>query len=86
MQLTFEDMQGSTSDLQFLILLNLTIILIGGGLRHFLLHRNLPSGGTPTLGQDLYRVRVAPKCCTKRVLTPVGLQDKVIADSLPRLS
>lgn len=49
-------MQGSTSDLQFLIGLNLSIIFIGAGLRHFLIYRSLPSGATPTLGQDIYRV------------------------------
>ncbi|KAK9908516.1 hypothetical protein WJX75_009020 [Coccomyxa subellipsoidea] len=47
---------GSTSDLQFLIGLNLSIIFIGAGLRHFLIYRSLPSGATPTLGQDIYRV------------------------------
>lgn len=50
-------MQGSTSDLQFLIGLNLSIIFIGAGLRHFLIYRSLPSGATATLGQDIYRVR-----------------------------
>ena len=49
-------MQGTTSDLQFLIGLNLSIIFIGGALRHFIIYKNLPSGATPTLGQDLYRV------------------------------
>ena len=51
-------LQGSTNDLQLLILLNLTIIIIGSTLRHFIIHRNLPNGSEPTFGQDIYRVRV----------------------------
>ncbi|CAL5229603.1 g12963 [Coccomyxa viridis] len=47
---------GSTNDLQLLILLNLTIIIIGSTLRHFIIHRNLPNGSEPTFGQDIYRV------------------------------
>ena len=47
---------GSVNDLQLLILLNISIILIGGALRHYLVVKDLPTGATPTLGQDLYRV------------------------------
>ena len=46
---------GSGNDLLLLILLNLTILLVGAFLRHFLVHKSLPGGATPTLGQDLYR-------------------------------
>jgi hypothetical protein len=57
---------GSVNDLQLLILLNISIILVGGALRHFLVVKDLPGGATPTLGQDLYRVRaarLAPPSC-----------------------
>ena len=48
---------GSVNDLQLLIILNVSIILIGGALRHYLVVKDLPTGAAPTLGQDLYRVR-----------------------------
>lgn len=50
---------GSVNDLGLLILLNISIVLFGGVLRHFLVHKDLPGGATPTLGQDLYRVRLS---------------------------
>ncbi len=65
-------MQGTTSDLQFLIGLNLSIIFIGGALRHFIIYKNLPSGATPTLGQDLYRVCYF--CYSKEVSDTVAIQ------------
>ena len=54
-------LQGSSNDLQLLILLNLTIIFIGTVLRHFIITRNLPSGGEPSFGQDVYRVGLSCK-------------------------
>lgn len=57
-------LQGSTNDLQLLILLNLTIIIIGSTLRHFIIHRNLPNGAEPTFGQDLYRVSLLQLVCS----------------------
>ena len=58
-------LQGSSNDLQLLILLNLTIIFIGTVLRHFIITRNLPSGGEPSFGQDVYRVSLS---CNKSPL------------------